>query len=345
KWGERASYFILAADDDQTNFSWVGASPDAVLDPEIPEDHKIILQQSYRVPRTVHVLADRLIHQVTRRQEKVYRPRPAEGEVIRLSRGGYKSPEYFILKTTMEHLERGKSILFVASCSYMLRPAVATLRKNAIPFHNPYRKSNGFWNPIGLGHRRSATNRVLALLVAHPDYGEDHRQWTNGDLALWAECLHSKGVLKHGGKKKLQAADAAKIVTIEALDEFFEASALESLLEAYEGDYCALLEWWRRRVTVDFYGRIQFPADVASARGPRALLEPPQVIVGTIHSVKGGEADVVYLFPDLSQAADAHYQRFGPPRDSVIRVFYVGATRARETLYICQRESALAVSI
>jgi len=61
--------------------------------------------------------------------------------------------------------------------------------------------------------------------------------------------------------------------------------------------------------------------------------------------VKGGEADVVYLFPDLSQAADAHYQRFGPPRDSVIRVFYVGATRTRETLYICQRESALAVSI
>ena len=58
-----------------------------------------------------------------------------------------------------------------------------------------------------------------------------------------------------------------------------------------------------------------------------------------------GEADVVYLFPDLSQAGDAHYQRFGPPRDSVIRLFYVGATRARETLYICQRESALAISI
>jgi DNA helicase II / ATP-dependent DNA helicase PcrA len=75
------------------------------------------------------------------------------------------------------------------------------------------------------------------------------------------------------------------------------------------------------------------------------LIETPKVIVGTIHSVKGGEADVVYLFPDLSQAGDAHYQRFGPPRDSLIRLFYVGATRARETLYICQRESARAVSI
>ncbi|MBI4460577.1 MAG: ATP-binding domain-containing protein [Acidobacteria bacterium] len=107
----------------------------------------------------------------------------------------------------------------------------------------------------------------------------------------------------------------------------------------------SLLDWWRQRVTAEFHGRIQFPAAIAATRGPHALLEPPRVIVGTIHSVKGGEADVVYLFPDLSQAADAQYQRSGPPKDSVIRVFYVGATRARETLYICQRESALAATI
>jgi hypothetical protein len=42
------------------------------------------------------------------------------------------------------------------------------------------------------------------------------------------------------------------------------------------------------------------------------------VIVGTIHSVKGGEADVVFLFPDLSPAGDAAYQKHGPQRDSVI---------------------------
>jgi superfamily I DNA/RNA helicase len=71
----------------------------------------------------------------------------------------------------------------------------------------------------------------------------------------------------------------------------------------------------------------------------------PQVVVGTIHSVKGGQADVVYLFPDLSQAGDAQYNRGGAARDSVIRLFYVGLTRARETLYICQRETGRAVTI
>ena len=74
-------------------------------------------------------------------------------------------------------------------------------------------------------------------------------------------------------------------------------------------------------------------------------MEDPRVVVGTIHSVKGGEADVVYLFPDLSRAGDAQYRVTGAPRDSVIRVFYVGATRARETLYICQPEGAMAISI
>jgi DNA helicase II / ATP-dependent DNA helicase PcrA len=93
------------------------------------------------------------------------------------------------------------------------------------------------------------------------------------------------------------------------------------------------------------HGRVQFPVAVALARGSSALEESPRVIVGTIHSVKGGEADAVFLFPDLSPAGDAAYQRHGPQRDSVIRLFYVGMTRARHALYICQRESSMAVVI
>ena len=85
--------------------------------------------------------------------------------------------------------------------------------------------------------------------------------------------------------------------------------------------------------------------DIAAKRGPHSLIEDPQVIVGTIHSVKGGQADVVYLFPDLSRAGNANYQVAGPSRDSVIRAFYVGATRARETLYICGRETAWSVAL
>ncbi len=345
KWGERASYFVLGGDDDQCIYSFAGASADAILDPDIPDDHKIILKQSFRVPRAVHQLADRLIHQVTRRQEKIYLPRPEAGAVHRLSTGTYKSPEYFILKSAEEHLKQGKKVMFLAACSYMLQPMVAALRKRGIPFHNPYRKANGFWNPLRIGKKGSSASRVLALLVGHPDFGEGHRQWTFGDLALWADCMASQGILKSGVKEKFQQYDRLQGRSLGRLDEIFEAGALTSLLDASNGDHRALLNWWRRLMTADVRGRFQFPADVAAAYGPRALVDQPQVVVGTIHSVKGAQADVVYLFPDLSQAGDAQYQRNGEPRDSVIRVFYVGATRARETLYICQRESLMAFSI
>jgi superfamily I DNA/RNA helicase len=345
KWGDCANYFILAGDDDQTIFSFTGASPDAILDPDIPEDHKIILKQSHRVPRTVHQLANDLIHRVTRRQEKVYLPRPEDGAVQRLSRGTYKSPEYFILKSAMEHLEQGKTVMFLASCSYMLHPLVAILRKNGIPFHNPYRKANGFWNPLRIGTKGSSVNRILSLLVAHPQFGDGHRAWTNRDLALWSEWLESRGILKHGAKEIIKTCAGSHLVTMEHLQTVFELGALESLLAAWHGDYRALLGWWRTRVTADVRNRIQFPADVAAVHGPRALMDLPKVVVGTIHSVKGGQADVVYLFPDLSQAGDAQYNRGGAARDSVIRVFYVGLTRAREALYICQRETGMAVTI
>ncbi len=342
KWGERAQYFIIAADDDQTIYSWTGATPDAVLDPEIPDDHKIILRQSYRVPRCVHAVAQKLIRQVGRRQPKEYCPRPADGACHQLSLGSYKSPEYGILKSVLAHVDKGRTVMLLATCAYMLEPLIAVLRKNGIPFHNPYRRANGFWNPIRKGRSGSAANRVLALLAAHPSAGTAARPWTFADLALWAEWLTAKGVLKPGAKGRIAAAEPDRAVSIASLDELFESGALESLLDTFEGDHRRLLTWWQRRLNASMQGRARFPLAIAHERGPAGLEDVPKVIAGTIHSVKGGEADVVFLFPDLSQAGDAAYQRSGPAHDAVIRLFYVGVTRARETLYLCQRESAMA---
>lgn len=61
------------------------------------------------------------------------------------------------------------------------------------------------------------------------------------------------------------------------------------------------------------------------------LLDVPRFHINTIHGVKGGEADNVVLLTDYS-AKTARGFEFDP--DSEHRVFYVGATRARENLYI-----------
>jgi len=344
KWGRHADHSVLAGDDDQTIYSWAGASPDAMLDPDIPADHKIFLKQSQRVPRAIHAVAERLIRQVSRRQEKTYLSRPEDGRVHRLSSGGYRSPEYGILKTAENHLAQGKSIMFLASCSYMLRPLLAALRKNGIPFHNPYRKANGFWNPLRLGSAGSAARRILSLLGAHPGWAVTQRSWECRELLSWTEWLAPHELLRAGGRDLLLS-DLRAPASIELLAEVFESNALESLLAACAQGYPALLRWWRSHLAAGFQARTAFPAGVALQRGAHGLVDDPSVVVGTIHSVKGGQADVVYLFPDLSKAADAQYRQCGPPRDSVIRTFYVGVTRARETLYICSAEGAAALSI
>jgi ATP-dependent DNA helicase UvrD/PcrA len=344
KWGSHGEYFVTAGDDDQAIFAFIGATPEAILESEIPENHTVILRESHRVPRAVHQLANGLIQRVTRRQAKAYFPRPAAGDVQRLSSGTYKTPEYAILTSAVKHLERGKEVMFLASCSYMLGPIIQVLRKNAIPFHNPYRKSNGFWNPMRVTSQ-SVSRRILALLAAHPAYGEGQRQWTNHDLVLWTALLRENGVLKAGVREVLQSADGREPVTMERLAQLLEPAAFSSMMVAFNSEGRALLDWWRSNVGPSNQSRIQYPASIVVRHGPQALVEEPSVVVGTIHSVKGGQADVVYLFPDLSRAGDAQYQVAGAPRDSVIRLFYVGATRARETLYICGSATPLAISI
>jgi superfamily I DNA/RNA helicase len=311
----------------------------------VPADHKIVLKQSYRVPRAVHGFAESLIRLVARRQEKEYLPRPEDGAIDHFARDGYNSTETAIVPDALRQIERGKTVMFLASCAYMLRPLIQVLRKQGIPFHNPYRRSNGFWNPLRASKPGSSANRILALLAGHPEFGDGHRPWTMGDVALWAQWLQAKGVLRHGVKSKLNRFDDTQFATIERLHELFEMDALESLMGAWDAGSGELLTWWRAHVAADVAQRIQFPSEIAAKHGPAALLEVPQVVVGTIHSVKGGQADHVYLFPDLSQSGAAQYRRGGAERDSVIRVFYVAATRTRERLSICQAESSTRIAI
>jgi DNA helicase-2/ATP-dependent DNA helicase PcrA len=59
----------------------------------------------------------------------------------------------------------------------------------------------------------------------------------------------------------------------------------------------------------------------------------PRITVSTIHGAKGGEADNVVLFTDLSPAAE---EQMNINPDDTHRVFYVGVTRAKQNLFIVE---------
>lgn len=68
----------------------------------------------------------------------------------------------------------------------------------------------------------------------------------------------------------------------------------------------------------------------ASRRGEK-LSGPPRIRISTIHGAKGGEAQNVLLFTDMSYRTFEGYQK---DPDDESRVFYVGATRAKENLHV-----------
>ena len=64
----------------------------------------------------------------------------------------------------------------------------------------------------------------------------------------------------------------------------------------------------------------------------------PRITVSTIHASKGGEADNVALFTDLSPAAD---HNGGVSPDDNHRLFYVAITRTKQALFILEPQDAM----
>jgi superfamily I DNA/RNA helicase len=79
KLGRNVKRRYLSGDDDQTIFSWCGASAELFLTE--PCDDYLVLPQSYRIPETVHRLSQSIIRRVRVRQPKEFRSRDVPGFV------------------------------------------------------------------------------------------------------------------------------------------------------------------------------------------------------------------------------------------------------------------------
>lgn len=347
QWGRHTEYMLVAGDDQQCIYTFTGATPDAFLNPPVPEYQKRVLRQSYRVPRAVHALATQWGDTLTIREPKEYLPRDADGEVRTLAAGHWRDPEP-VLNDANQYLGQGKTVMFLASCSYMLDPIKNILRTEGMPFHNPYRQSRGDWNPLrNAAGGKSTAARILAFLRPREDvWSNQSGEWSAEDLRRWVEIVKSEGLLARGAKAAIAGMQPDAPITVGLLDRLFEPEPAEEMIAVLtEGSIEECVRWLQDHILAAKRKAAEYPGVVLLKRGPRALFEKPQIILGTIHSVKGGEADVVYLFPDLSRAGMVEWSAGGESRDSIIRQFYVGMTRARESLILCQPASAWHVPV
>lgn len=335
KWSERMDLSVLAGDDDQALYHFKGATSQAFLTPQLPEDQERVLGQSYRIPKKVHELAEKWIAelgQIDERREKPYQPREAEGEALFLPGGSWRQPDTLV-NAVERDVADGATVMILGSCSYLINPVKELLRQKGVPFHNPYRRRRGDWNP--LRSKRTSTSsaqRLLAYLRPQEEwFGAQAKMWTYEDLKMWVEWCASKGLLKHGAKTVLkEAAKQQSIVEVSVgfLEELFESP--EQWATALSGD----IDWFVDNLLAKNRKTIKYPQRVLERFGVQGLTDEPSTVIGTIHSVKGGEADVVYILPELSKSGAREWQTT-EGRAATLRMFYVAITRARERVVVC----------
>jgi superfamily I DNA/RNA helicase len=382
-WATHATATIIVGDPWQALYTWRGADPSLFRSGRVADSHRRVLSQSYRVPKAVLDVASQWMRDFLHDYEPIeYLPRKEPivdssdipGSVSVSDATVYDAEP--IVSQIPEILDSGRSIMIQASCSYMLSSVIGLLRMRAIPFSNPWRKHRGDWNPIRTtGRGVSIVNRILAFLRSCPDHPE-RNFWSWSDVAHWVGPMRVDGLFRRGAKAELEAMgkrkrkgsetdseeDPAETGEADPVDPATLGEAdLDRVLDAFlpgpERDFIREVATYgveSREAVAWFYQRLlagpkksaEFPVAIVAKHSVRALLETPKTYVGTIHAFKGAEADVVFVFPDLSRAGFKQWTTDkSEERDSVVRLFYVAMTRSREKLVICRNATIQAAPI
>ena len=346
-WGDKyLDYIMTVGDDDQAIFSFTGASPDVFLNPGYEVHSKKFLDRSYRVPALPMMVADKWIRRVSEREPKEPKPRQENGEDVRGSvvTTDFNYDQGPLIGDFIEDIMESGTVMILAACAYMLDTTVKELKGRGIPFGNRFKRNNGRWNPLGTGRGMSKAKRLWNYLT--PMGGELHtgqKVWDAKQVVMWAELCSSKKMFQNGKKQSFIDTCNSTELSIDGIVNLI----MDSFKPEHVDAAFALKPYWLWQQMLPKDAEIMtYPMTVLKKAGKDALVEEPRVTVGTIHSVKGGQADYVLLFPDISvnAALSAQPTPANPipeGRDAIIRQFYVGMTRCREGLFVAYPKSSL----
>jgi len=125
KLDEKSERMYVAGDDDQAIYRWAGADVEQFIN--LPGGAEI-LAQSYRVPSSVHQIAERIANRINKRYRKEYNPRKERGSVAQISG---------LAELDMSH----GSWLIMGQAGYMLSPLSQELRGMGVLFNDRGRRS------------------------------------------------------------------------------------------------------------------------------------------------------------------------------------------------------------
>lgn len=261
-----ADFVYIAGDDDQAIYKWSGADVDSFL---ALEGAHVVLSKSYRIPRAVHELAQRIIVPVSKRYVKQFDARAEQGEVQWL--------------TTPEQADFGVdngSWLLLTRNVFQIGQLERMVRDRGLSF-----LSRG-------GHlsvKRASSRAILTW-----EKLREGQECMGNDIKATYDFLKVGVGVKRGFKGLTKMRDDTPFTMQQLIAEW-------GLLHSDQVPWHDALEM--HDVDRQYYLAIE------RRHGLKALVEVPRIHINTIHGVKGGEADHVVLMTDLARRTHEQYQQ------------------------------------
>ena len=155
----------------------------------------------------------------------------------------------------------------------------------------------------------------IDLLIAIENWGK----WIKGERL---SCLHITNIYEYLGDNVTRGYRKGKTLDTTQFYSIEECIA-DHGLQTKE-------VWFKSFAGLDTY-RENYIRNML--RNEEKIRKTPRIILSSIHSIKGGEADNVLVLPDITRSAQVSDDR---DPDVLHRLFYVAVTRAKKELHIME---------
>lgn len=202
-----AEAVVIAGDDDQSIYKWSGADLTTFL---ALEGEREVLGHSYRLPQTVHKLANRIIKQVNKRFPKEFTPTERVGVVD------------YVADVEFAKIKTDETTLILVRNVYLLKGVYEHLRKLGYTY-------------VGRGGVRSVTAAHVQAIVAWEHLRKGHAISYSDAMEIYG-LLRIGPVLTRGGKAKLNGTeDIDSGYTWETLRDHYGLLSMPVWHQALEG--------------------------------------------------------------------------------------------------------------
>jgi len=307
-WAQQMEVCCLVGDADQCIYRFAGADPKVFAG--IDYRWGDVLSQSYRVPPTVHRKAMDILSQIRDRELIEYRP-CLKNETGIFVNGEFIEKQSQVLYCDEPDFSLPGQHMIIARCNFRVEYWRRKLEAEYRIWCNPYKPDDMLLNV-------EKTSEFQALktyldLVRGAEVSEDR-------LKKMAIKIKAEGNIERGMKKVIEA----KIVSDKKMMDIFDCA-----LWGFTPEFLS----WKKPIDEIISFKTK-SGKYAKILADNDMLNQQAIILGTIHSVKGGEADNVWI--DMKKTrkilqAEAESQE---TKDDELRIFYVAVTRSRNLVGI-----------